>query len=150
MSSSVNYACEELCGAGISCLTIQGEPWVRGAEVATLLGCKKPRGAVYDHITSKVKLATLFGKERKCNEISLLNTSFINRQGVRELVAKSQRPEAFAISAQTGTKVESRHIRKELEIISFVQDFLTTLNISFEFQKSVVSYRVDSYLPQQK
>ena len=149
MSQIVKYACAELAGAEVTCVTVDGEQWFRGVEVAKVLGYKKPSGAVYDHVTSKVILAKLLNKQKGL-DLSLSQSSFINRQGVRELVAKSQRPEAFAISAQTGVKVETRYIRKELEIIGFVQEFLTTLNIPFEFQKSVLSYRVDLYLPQHK
>ena len=150
MSQIVKYACEELGGAEVTCVTVDGEQWFKGSEVATVLGYKKPSSAICTHVSVKVKLTDLLRRKQKGLEPSLANSSFINRQGIRELVAKSQRPEAFAISAQTGTKVETRYIRKELEIIGFVQEFLTTLNIPFEFQKSVLSYRVDLYLPQQK
>ncbi len=130
MSQIVKYACAELAGAEVTCVTVDGEQWFKGIEVATVLGYKKPSSAIYKHVTSKVMLAKLL-KERKGVDLFLLNTSFINRQGVRELVAKSQRPEAFAISAQTGTKVETRYIRKELEIIGFAQEFLTNIKHTF-------------------
>ena len=55
MTQIVKYACEELSGVEISCIMIKGEPWFNGAEVATLLGYKKPRGAVYDHVPLKFK-----------------------------------------------------------------------------------------------
>ena len=51
------------------------------------------------------------------------------------------------MSAKSGIKVETRYIRKELEIVGFIQEFLTTLNIPFEFQKTVLRYRVDLFLP---
>ena len=46
MSQIVKYACEELAGAEVTCVTVDGEQWSRGIDVATVLGYKKPRGAV--------------------------------------------------------------------------------------------------------
>ena len=46
MSLIATHACEELEGVEIRCTIVKGEPWFSGAEVATLLGYKKPRKAV--------------------------------------------------------------------------------------------------------
>jgi prophage antirepressor-like protein len=55
MSPIVKYACEELGGAEISCMMVKGEPWFCGAEVATVLGYKVPKKAVFDHVPLKFK-----------------------------------------------------------------------------------------------
>ncbi|MFM7985831.1 MAG: hypothetical protein ACKPKO_41605, partial [Candidatus Fonsibacter sp.] len=44
---------------------------------------------------------------------------------------------------------ETRNIRKEKEIISFIQDVLVQMMIPFEFQKNVNDFRIDLYLPDQ-
>ncbi len=55
MNQIVKYACGELGGAEISCLTVKGEPWFKGIEVAAVSGYARPRDAVYDHVPLKFK-----------------------------------------------------------------------------------------------
>ena len=55
MSQIVKYTCEELGDAEISCLVVSGEPWIKGVEVATLLGYERPRTAVRKHVPLKYK-----------------------------------------------------------------------------------------------
>ena len=96
MSQIVKYACEELSGAEISCLMIKGEPWFNGAEIATLLGYKKPRGAVYDHVPLKFKHKLSFllkcctVLEKRTLELSELNSAWISEAGLYKLVLKSK------------------------------------------------------------
>jgi very-short-patch-repair endonuclease len=49
-----------------------------------------------------------------------------------------------------GIKEETRYLRKEIEIVVFIQEMLTQVMIPFEFQKSVANYRIDLYLPSLK
>ena len=39
----MKYMCEEMENAEIRCIVVNGEPWFKGAEVASDLGYKKPR-----------------------------------------------------------------------------------------------------------
>ena len=55
MSQIVEYTCETLAGAEISCLTVKGEPWFKGIDVAVVLGYAKPRNAVYEHVPLKFR-----------------------------------------------------------------------------------------------
>ena len=147
MDSIVKFACEELGGAEISCLMVNGEPWFKGVEVAKALGYKKPSVAIHKHVTHKAKPEALLGKGKTKGFEFELSTFWLPRQGVNELVAKGKTIECHDMSAKSGVKVETRYIRKELEIVGFIQEFLTTLNIPFEFQKTVLRYRVDLFLP---
>ena len=96
MSQIVKHACEELDNAEISCLIVNGEPWFNGAEVATLLGYKKPRGAVYDHIPLKYKNKLSFlvrackVTETRTLELSELNNAWICEAGLYKLILKSK------------------------------------------------------------
>jgi prophage antirepressor-like protein len=96
MSQIVKYTCEELDNAEISCLIVNGEPWFNGAEVATLLGYKKPRGAVYDHIPLKYKNKLSFlvrackVNETRTLELSELNAAWICEAGLYKLILKSK------------------------------------------------------------
>ena len=82
-----------------------------------------------------------------CNEA---NTIYINEAGLRALVIKSQLPTASDVATQLGISVETRYVRKETEIVGFVQDVLTQMMVPFEFQKNVNNFRIDLYLPDQK
>jgi prophage antirepressor-like protein len=55
MSQIVKYNCEDIENTEISSIVVNGEPWFCGAEVASALGYKKPRGAVCDHVPLKNK-----------------------------------------------------------------------------------------------
>lgn len=53
---------------------------------------------------------------------------------------KSAKLETFQIARQLGIKQEMRYLRKEIEIVAFIEEFLTSSRISFEIQKSVGQY----------
>ena len=96
MSQIVKYMCEEIENVEISCIVVNGEPWFCGAEVASALGYKKPRGAVYDHVPlkNKNKLSFLV-RACKCPdsgrlELSDLNASWISEAGLYRLVFRSK------------------------------------------------------------
>ena len=78
------------------------------------------------------------------------NTIYINEAGVRRLVVKSQKPQASKLARELGIKEETRYLRKEIELVAFLQEILTQVMIPFEFQKTVANYRVDLYLPKQR
>ena len=63
---------------------------------------------------------------------------------------KSQKPQASDLAKQLGIKEDTRYLRKEIEIISLVQEVLTQSVLPFEFQTSVANYRIDLYLTDQK
>ena len=96
MSQIVKYMCEEIENAEISCIVVSGEPWFNGAEVASALGYKKPRGAVYDHVPlkNKNKLSFLVNCSKVLKtgtlDVSDLNASWISEAGLYRLVLKSK------------------------------------------------------------
>ncbi len=55
MSQIVKHACEELKNAESSCLVVNGDPWFKGIEVATLSRCKCPKQPLFDHVPLKFK-----------------------------------------------------------------------------------------------
>ena len=77
-------------------------------------------------------------------------TIYIKEAGLRSLVIKSQLPTASDLATQLGISVETRYVRKETEIVGFVQDVLTQMMVPFEFQKNVSNFRIDLYLTEPK
>ena len=134
----------------INCVVVRDQRWYRAKDVAVALGYKNTKKTLIDHviIDNKRKLSELKPQAKfDCNEA---NTIYINEAGLRALVIKSQLPTASDVATQLGISVETRYVRKETEIVGFVQDVLTQMMVPFEFQKNVNNFRIDLYLPDQK
>ena len=134
----------------INCVVARDQRWYRAKDVAIALGYKNTKQAVIVNviIDSKRRLSELKPQAKfDCNEA---NTIYINEAGLRALVIKSQLPTASDVATQLGISVETRYVRKETEIVGFVQDVLTQMMVPFEFQKNVNNFRIDLYLPDQK
>ena len=131
-------------------VSLDGTPWFRGNDVALVLGYSRPRSAIRDNVDEDDRRqfcevcssALAVGVDR--ND---MNSIYINEAGVRRLAIKSQEPQASELAKQLGIKEETRYLRKEIEIVGFIQEMLTQVMIPFEFQKSVATYRIDLYLP---
>ena len=100
MSSIVKYACDELSGAEISCVIVDGEPWFKAKDVATVLGYSNSRKATADHVDDddKCMLHILIAKLR-CNDPLHRsgcdnNVTYINESGLYSLILRSTKAEA--------------------------------------------------------
>ena len=134
----------------INCVVVHDERWYRAKDITTALLYKDPTKAVQYHnsIDNKRRLNEL--KPQAKLEYNDAKTIYINETGLRALVIKSQLPTASDVATQLGISVETRYVRKETEIVGFVQDVLTQMMVPFEFQKNVNNFRIDLYLPDQK
>ena len=134
-------------------VSLDGTPWFRGKDVALLLGYTNTQQAIKDHVDNgdKRQLCEVCSSLRAAGlRPSESKTVYINEAGVRRLTVKSQKPQASELAKQLGIKEETRYLRKEIEIVGFIQEMLTEMMIPFAFQKSVANYRIDLYLPNQK
>ena len=129
-----------------------GEPWFVGKDVATALGYKNTRDALYKHVDAEDKkdapIQDSIGRKQK--------TPIINESGLYSLVASSKTAtkefkarflnalqEGGFISGDT-TFVSSR---KEIEFISDLETALSEINITGTSQYNVDNYRIDFYIP---
>jgi very-short-patch-repair endonuclease len=134
-------------------VSLDGTPWFRGNDVAIILGYSRPRNAIKDHVDEddRRQLCEVCSSAQAGGvQPNDMKAIYINESGVKRLVVKSQKPQASELAKMLGIKEETRYLRKEIEIVSFVQDILTQMMIPFEFQKRVANYRIDLYLPSQK
>jgi prophage antirepressor-like protein len=75
---------------------VKGDPWFKGTDVATILGYKIPKKAVFDHVPLKFKSKLSFllnqSKVPKSGtlDVSELNASWISEAGLYKLVFKSK------------------------------------------------------------
>ena len=131
-------------------VSLDGTPWLRGNDVAKVLGYSRPRSAIHVHVYDgdKRQLCEVCSSAQAAGaQPNDVKSIYINEAGVRQLVIKSQKPQASELAKQLGIKEETRYLRKEIEIVTFIQEMLTQVMIPFEFQKSVANYRIDLYLP---
>ena len=127
--------------------TIDDTVWFRGKDVAKALGYKDTAQAVRDNVgkTDKHELRILVPTESLTYHQRL--TFYINVNGFQDLLFKCEKPQAVEIANKLDIRHTTLYVRKEIEIVTHIQVFLTTLNIPFEFQKTVGTYRVDLYIP---
>ena len=122
--------------------------WREAKPIALRLGYKDTGKSVRDNVSkSNRRMFRDLSDNKTGLDGSQLNRVFITKDGIHELVMKSRMPNAVAIAKEYSITVEKKYLRKEIEIVSFVQIFLTGLSIPFEFQKPVGPYRVDLYSP---
>ena len=134
-------------------ISLDGTPWFKGKDVAVLLGYANTTKAIISHVEDddKRQLCEVCSSARAAGvQPNEMKTIYINEAGVRRLVIKSQKPQASELARHLGIKEETRYLRKEIEIVGFIQEMLTQIMIPFEFQKSVSNYRIDLYLPSLK
>ena len=118
----------------INCVVVRDQRWYRAKDVAIALGYKNTKQAVIVNviIDNKRRLNEL--KPHAKLEYNDANTIYINEAGLRSLVIRSQLPTASDVATQLWISVETRYVRKETEIVGFVQDVLTQMMAPFEFQ----------------
>ena len=135
--------------ANVKTITVDGVSWHRAKDVAKILGYANTKQAIIKNVDEddKNQLVNLTTEPLIRNE---KQTIYINERGLKQLIIKSQMPNASNIAKQFGINVETKYLRKEIEVVGFIQEYLTCLKIPFEFQKRVKSYRIDLYLPDHK
>ena len=138
--------------ARVKGIVVDGNAWFKGKEVATILGYANTKNAINKHVhkDDKKTLGELDAPHHGSLTYNHRNLIYINNRGLKSLVLKSEKPIAAELAKQMGIAVETKYLRKELEIVSFIEEFLTRLTIPFEFQKTVGWYRVDLYLPHRR
>ena len=83
-------------------VTINGEPWMVGKDVATALGYAKPENAIASHVDAEDKTTTLIqgtGSNYKSNAVC------INEPGMYSLVLNSRLPDAREFARWVSSEV---------------------------------------------
>ena len=140
-------------GATMRVLDLDTGIWIRGNDVAAILGYSRPRDAIHDNIlpehkrplNSLLPTAPLNGNERRA--------TYINVSGLRTLIACSQRPnkepfiefcrEQFGIGCHVVTR-----LRKEQEYIGYIIKVFEHKGPRTQFP--VERYRIDLYFPAER
>ena len=86
----------------VQCVCVDGAPWFKGFDIATVLGYTNSRKAIIDHVDDDDKMK--FEEVSKGNETLRLpgnskNTVFINESGLYSLIMRSEKPEATPLDS---------------------------------------------------
>lgn len=105
----------------IRTITIDGEPWFVGKDVAEVLGCSNPRKAMIDHVDTEDKGVT------KCDTLGgAQEMAIINESGLYSLIISSKLPNAKAFKRWvTYIRDEEERQAHNIELIAlenFVSD----------------------------
>ena len=131
----------------INAVVVDGKRWLKAKQVASILGYKNTEQAVRCnvHIRNKKPLGDLCSSS--VEDWNDKRTMYINDTGLIELIVRPSKPNTMEFAKQFGISTDIGRIRKETEVVAFIQQYSTCLNIPFEFQKTVGCYRVDLYIP---
>ena len=55
MSSIVKYACDELSGAEIECINVDGQPWFKAKQIAQALGYSDTKQTIRTNVDDEDK-----------------------------------------------------------------------------------------------
>ena len=135
--------------ANVKTITVDGVIYFRGKDVAKVLEYRDTDQTIRKRVDADYKnqLVNLTTEPLTHNE---KQTIYIDERELKQLIIKSRMPNASDIARQFGISVETKYLRKEMEVVGFIQEYLTCLKIPFEFQKQVKTYRIDLYLPDHK
>ena len=81
----------------VQCFCVDGAPWFKGLDIATVLGYTNSRKAIIDHVDEddKRKLEELQGRNETLRlDSNEKNTIFLNEPGLYSLMMRSKKPEA--------------------------------------------------------
>ncbi len=129
---------------------VGGAAWFRASEVCRRLGYKNCPQAVNKHVRPGHKLPLCELDAVSCSGNDPPNSIYIDLEGVKALLFNTRLPQADRMVEDLGLEQQMRYLPKETELVQFLQELLTQLCVSFEFQKHVAGFRIDLYLPKQK
>jgi prophage antirepressor-like protein len=122
-------------------------------DVAKALGYTNPREGVRNHVLKedRIKLQDLLDSDEAQSITYQARTStYITEKSVKRLLLNSQMPNSMQMAKDLGIEVDTKYIRKEPEIVKYLQTFLDEMQVATHFQKTVGRYRIDLYLPDYK
>ena len=126
------------------------EIWFCCKDLLTRLGYKCPVKAAKTNVSNENKQQLKLLAPDQQMTYNQRYTMYMNIKGVQQVLLNNNQPQATQIVEQLGITKERRYMRKEIEIITYVQEFLTTVGVPFEYQKTIGTYRIDLYMPRQK
>lgn len=138
----------------IRIMTIEGEAWLVGKDVADALGYKNLSDALNKHVDNedKMQIKKIYLKEY--DDIGTKGAIIINESGLYQLIAKSktitkkQKEDSINFFKKFGMLNDvTLHSRKEIEFIDKLERALLAFNITGKKQHNILDYKIDYYIP---
>jgi hypothetical protein len=134
-----------------------GELYFKAKDIAIVLGYEDTSQTIRKNVdlNDKITVSSLKKKilsncctsTKKLFENEQPQTIYINENGLKALILKSHKSNSLELAKQLNINIETKYLRKELEIVTFFEKYLKKLNIVYILQKSVANYKIDLYLP---
>ena len=85
----------------VACIVINGDPWFKAREVATILGYTNTKKAISDHVDDedKQRREDMTGVSEPLLDYNARNAIYINEPGLYSLIMRSKMAEAKAFQA---------------------------------------------------
>jgi hypothetical protein len=125
--------------------------YYKAKVIANILGYVDTKDAIITHVSKNDKFTVSNLKKELssnwCNETKNIletedpKTIYINDNGLKSLILKSNKVESIDLAKQLNIKY-----LKKIEIIAFLEPFLKKLNLVYIFEKPVNNYKIDLYL----
>jgi very-short-patch-repair endonuclease len=77
-------------------------------------------------------------------------TIYINLNGVKKLLTKCNNVYPSEFADMFEIKLNTKYLRKEIEIVTFISYYLNELDIKYEYQKIVNKYKIDLHISEFK
>lgn len=136
--------------------TDNGDIWYRGIDIATVLGYKRQRDAIRQHVNEKNRI----NFEELCNiyldtEIKMhKHTIFLDKIGVENLILRSRMPHSIKIAKALNINILQKVTLKETDIVADLNTFCESSGITHIHHHNVKVkdkiYQIDYYLPDYK
>lgn len=144
--------------------------WVLSSQLAAYLEYSPNSSAYNDLVSSnnKIKFSELLGNNEHpfnnkkkflkiCGPPGIskkginCNAIFINREGMKELLSKTQKPKSIDLAKFVGINVHhNKFVRSETDIVNILQNFCVKTGIKCKYQYNVGKYYIDVFLPDLK
>jgi hypothetical protein len=127
------------------------EIWFNALDIALVLQYLHTAQAISTNVAPqyKKKLAD-FGKNRPTYPNAQPHSIFINFQGLKQLISKSEKPDSIGLAKQMGIDIFQKITRIEIDIVHELDCFFKRSNITTKFQYTLgddKKYRTDYYVP---
>ena len=127
-----------------------GNYWFNAKHLAKTLGFKSTNSGINKNVHPDEKKTFQDLQPNIKLTYNKATSIYISEDAAYNLILKTQTVDALNLAQRLNMKQDTKFVRKEIEIVSFIQDFLAAMEIECIYQFSCGGYRIDLYIPESK
>ena len=127
-----------------------GNYWFNARHLAKALGFKSTNSGINKNVHPDEKKTLQDLQPNIKLTYNKATSIYITEDAAYNLILKTQTVDALNLAQRLNMRQDTKFVRKEIEIVSFIQEFLATMDIECIFQFSCGGYRIDLYMPESK